>query len=369
MEIPAGCNPDCSGCRHRGWPEAESLAQKQAYLARALAPFADVLEPVRSPPPGLRLGYRQRVTLAAGPGPDGCWTFGLTRRRRGEPDRLVPIPDCPVHSPRIAALLGLLAARLPPPDELRLAALHVAGGQASLVVKSPPRPTPWAADLAAPLKALGIDGLWVNFHPAAGRRLFAKRGWHLLAGEARSRDPAGLLHGPGAFQQLQPGLYAEAIAEARGFLAPALGDRVLDLCSGIGGTLRAWTDTGADVLGVELAAGAVECARLNAPHATVLAGTCEQRLPQVRAWWPAGDGRRLLFANPPRSGLEPGVVEALAEDLRPEALAYLSCSAGTLARDLGLLVAAGYRVRRLLPWDFFPQTHHVEVLALADRRD
>ena len=50
---------------------------------------------------------------------------------------------------------------------------------------------------------------------------------------------------------------------------------------------------------------------------------------------------------------------------RPVRMAYLSCSAGTLARDLDLLGTAGYRIDAILPFDFFPQTHHVETLALA----
>jgi tRNA/tmRNA/rRNA uracil-C5-methylase (TrmA/RlmC/RlmD family) len=45
-------------------------------------------------------------------------------------------------------------------------------------------------------------------------------------------------------------------------------------------------------------------------------------------------------------------------------IAYLSCSAGTLARDLAGLESAGYVVCSLHPFDFFPLTHHVECLAL-----
>jgi len=74
----------------------------------------------------------------------------------------------------------------------------------------------------------------------------------------------------------------------------------------------------------------------------------------------------VAYVNPPRSGLEEVVVAALAGELRPRRLAYLSCSAGTLARDLALFVGAGYRVSRIHPYDFFPLTHHVEALALLE---
>ena len=53
-----------------------------------------------------------------------------------------------------------------------------------------------------------------------------------------------------------------------------------------------------------------------------------------------------------------------AMEFRPERMAYLSCSAGTLSRDLAALTAAGYTVEALTPYDFFPQTRHVEILAL-----
>ena len=108
----------------------------------------------------------------------------------------------------------------------------------------------------------------------------------------------------------------------------------------------------------------MDLACINAPGASVLRGTCVQRLTQVRDWWREQPGNVVAYVNPPRSGLEFDVTRALAAELRPSRIAYLSCSAGTLARDLGDLEAAGYRVCRITPYDFFPMTHHVEALAL-----
>ncbi len=102
----------------------------------------------------------------------------------------------------------------------------------------------------------------------------------------------------------------------------------------------------------------------------MLRGTCGQRLPQVREWWgAAGSGARVCYVNPPRSGLEADVLDAIANELRPDRLAYLSCSAGTLGRDLTALEHAGYAVDAIVPFDFFPGTHHVECLALVARQD
>ncbi len=337
-----------------------SVAQKQAYLQRVLQCWGHVLQPARSAGAGHRYGYRDRVTLNARWDAAAGWRFGMMRR-----DELIPIHDCPVHSARVNRLVALLRTTLPPHAKLPLAYLHVAGGQATLIVKARSFDSTDLDALRAGLPATGIEGLWVHCHAAAGRKLFARSGWHLDWGAPTSLDAAGLVHGPAAFQQLLPDLHAQAVALASDHLEPAPGVAVLDLYCGIGSTLRRWLSAGASGLGVELAGGAVDCARSNAPGAVVLRGTCAQRLPQVREWWHDGKHRRrVCYVNPPRSGLEPPLLEALARDLRPDRLAYLSCSAGTLARDLAGFEAAGYEVRSLVPFDFFPGTHHVECLAL-----
>ena len=362
--LPDGCEPTCHGCRHRQLEPSASLAQKSAYLRRVLQPWADRIGTIVGPPPEQRLGYRDRVTLTARWDPQAGWRFGLVRR-----DELIAIHDCPVHTPRVRALVQLLAARLPPASRLPLAYLHVCGAQATLIVKAHVVPPDALADVLPGLPATGLEGLWLHRHPAAGRRLFARSGWQLAWGAARSRDVHGLLHGPTAFAQALPGLHAAAIGGARDHLRPAPGVSVLDLYCGHGASLREWTAAGAAALGVELSGEAVELAGANAPRAGILRGTCVQRLPQVRTWWAAQAGRRVAYVNPPRSGLESEVVAALGQELRPERLAYLSCSAGTLARDLAMLHGAGYEVASIQPYDFFPLTHHVEAQALLDLRE
>jgi 23S rRNA (uracil1939-C5)-methyltransferase len=54
---------------------------------------------------------------------------------------------------------------------------------------------------------------------------------------------------------------------------------------------------------------------------------------------------------------------------KPLRIAYLSCSAGTFSKDLAVLNKGEFRVERLIPFDFFPGTHHIEVLALLSRQN
>jgi tRNA/tmRNA/rRNA uracil-C5-methylase (TrmA/RlmC/RlmD family) len=359
--LPAGCVGACPGCRHRDRSARASAGQKTAWLRRSLAPWESALAGLRQPEGSRRLGYRDKVSLHAGYGARG-WDFGLLRR-----DELVPIPDCPVHSERVNAVLRLLGRALPPPPRFPLAFVTLSGAQATLVLKGAAEPDRQWLDpaLRRDLSATGLEGLWLNLHPSAGRRLYAKRGWRLLWGTGRSRDAHGCVYGPAAFQQLLPELYARSLQQAADHLDPGPHGAVVDLYCGIGVSLRRWLAAGAPALGVELGGDALDCARLNAPGAQLLRGACAQRLPQVERWLAErGDAGRLLYANPPRTGLEPAVRQWISGPGRPRRIAYLSCSSGTLGRDLAELCTAGYRVQRIQPYDFFPLTHHVETLAL-----
>lgn len=360
MSLPAGCEPRCRGCAHRGLDAAASAAQKRDWLMRALAPWADRLTELHAPLPEERWHYRDKVCLATAW--DGTrWQFGLR-----VDEEVLAIPACPVHSARVNAAIALLAPVLPPADVFPLHYHAQSGAQLALVLKSRTAPPlDWlTSSLCSALRDIGIEGLWLHWHGGVGRRVFAKNTWELVFGAPRSRDATGFIHGPAAFQQLIPRLHRLALDEAESWLAPRIGDGVLDLYCGTGSTLRRWLARGARCVGVELSGEAIACAALNAPGALLLRGTCETRLPQLRAWAAAQGGEVCVYANPPRTGLEEAVLRWIAGELRPRRMAYLSCSAGTLRRDLEALQAAGLQVARLSPYDFFPQTHHVETLAL-----
>ncbi|MCX7802682.1 MAG: RsmD family RNA methyltransferase [Meiothermus ruber] len=71
----------------------------------------------------------------------------------------------------------------------------------------------------------------------------------------------------------------------------------------------------------------------------------------------------LVMVDPPRAGLAPEVLAGLLEK-KPRQILYIACDPATWARDIGRLVQGGYRLRFARPYDFYPFTHHVEVLSL-----
>ena len=147
----------------------------------------------------------------------------------------------------------------------------------------------------------------------------------------------------------------------RAFAVAALGstaDRLVwDLYAGIGETTAALAKAGARVESVESDGRAVAEAEARGPAARRLTGRVEDVLGRLAS-------PDLVVTNPPRVGMEPQVPAEL-ERRRPERIVYISCDAATLARDLSRLTA--YRIGALRAFDLFPQTAHVETVAVLER--
>ncbi|MCB9730009.1 MAG: class I SAM-dependent RNA methyltransferase [Deltaproteobacteria bacterium] len=145
--------------------------------------------------------------------------------------------------------------------------------------------------------------------------------------------------------------------------------RLLDLYAGTGTIGLALAPLCREVIGIELVADAVENARANArangiTNARFVCGDVSEALGAEGLDQPGAAD--LVVVDPPRAGLMGGAVEALTRIAAPR-LVYVSCNPASLARDLGPLRAAGFRLRSVQPVDMFPQTAHVENVALLER--
>jgi tRNA/tmRNA/rRNA uracil-C5-methylase (TrmA/RlmC/RlmD family) len=357
------CHENCPGCAHRKMTLQQSLDLKMQWLNKILSIWSDRLDTIRSMTPTLCWQYRNRVCLHA-QWNFSRWKIGLMRR-----DEVVDLRDCPVHSPLVQKAVHIFSNCLPSDRDFPLVFYAQSGTQVTLVVKQKTMPDlTWLDDnLMVQLKSAGIAGLWLHMNPGAGKNVFAKNIWHLLWGVPRSRDSNGLIYGPRSFQQVAPSLYQHSLGLAEKFLSPESHDLVIDLYCGRGAGLVRWSAKTNRVMGVELDGEAFACARVNAPSVFVLRGKCKDRVPQLIEWvrtLTPETARRLIYLNPPRTGLEPEILDWLAKDYQPDCMAYLSCSAGTLRRDMEHLEKSGYDIIRITPYDFFPHTHHVECLAL-----
>jgi 23S rRNA (uracil1939-C5)-methyltransferase len=146
-------------------------------------------------------------------------------------------------------------------------------------------------------------------------------------------------------------------------LAPSGKETLLDLYCGVGLFGLALYDSVARVIGVEADRSAVADFEHNARglhHVELIEGKAQAVLTGMKS--PVD----LLLLDPPRAGAGPKVTGEIAR-LGPRRIAYVSCDPATLARDARHLVAAGYQLECVQPIDLFPQTYHVESVALFVR--
>jgi len=159
----------------------------------------------------------------------------------------------------------------------------------------------------------------------------------------------------------QAGVLVNLVQEAAG---AGPDDTVVDLYCGVGTFTLALAERAGRVIGVESNPPAIADARWNAtglPHVTFGASQAGEAIPSLDVRSP------IVVLDPPRSGLEEGAAAALM-NLEPRRIVYVSCDPASLARDVKLLGEHGYRLGAVQPVDMFPQTCHVECVAVLDRQ-
>jgi len=172
---------------------------------------------------------------------------------------------------------------------------------------------------------------------------------------------------PHSFYQVNSGA-AEIIYEKVRELAALTGvERVIDVYCGIGGISIFLAPQAREVVGIEFVEAAVadatENAALNrASNCRFEAGDAVHLIDEIGA----DGGADLIVLNPPRKGCEEKVLQSVAA-IKPARIIYVSCSPETLSRDLDILSRLGYRTLQVHPVDMFPQTIHVEDVALLER--
>ncbi|MGH7554958.1 MAG: class I SAM-dependent RNA methyltransferase, partial [Longimicrobiales bacterium] len=344
----------CGGCTLEHLEYGAQLLAKSRIVADALARIGglDVAGPPVEPSPR-EFRYRNRVSftlLRLGGGRVVAGFHELERK-----SRILDITGaCLLPEPVVAeawdglrANWGADASRLPAGARLRITVRSGAEGRAAVLVeggRGPGRPQ----ELLERVRL--IASIWQRESPA-GAALH-------LAGDVTIRetwadeeiDLAGAVF-------LQVNREAAALLEDHVLALAGRVDglKVVDAYCGVGLHARRLARAGARVIGIERETEAVREARRSSDSgAEFLEGDVERWLPTVL---PAD----LVVLNPPRSGLEAKVCDALVEQ-PPARMIYVSCDPATLARDLARLKPA-LQLRSLRGFDLFPQTAHVETVA------
>ncbi len=142
-------------------------------------------------------------------------------------------------------------------------------------------------------------------------------------------------------------------------------DILLDAYCGSGGLSLPFAQNVKEVIGIESFAPAIDDAKENArlnhlDNCEFLVGYAEKVLPKLDQPF------NKVIVDPPRSGLKGEAIKAITT-AKPGKIAYVSCNPATLSRDLAIFAQEGYKPKIIQPLDMFPQTGHVECVALMSR--
>ena len=386
IEAPCPYFGRCGGCRlqHMAYPAQLAFKQKQV---------ADCLERIGG------LGAFEQRPIVAAPAPFGYrnkMEFTVTRAAPGAPltvglheaeryDAVLDVTRCLLQSDHMNELLDEarafvaqhgLSAYDQDSGEGLLRFLVLREGRrtgelmANVVTSSPA--VSELAPLAPRLRARvpGTSSVVMNVNPKKASVAVGVEE-HLLGGRDHIREVLGDV----TFQVSAGSFFQTNTAQAERLFAivldaAALGeaDTAIDLYSGTGAISLLLARRCRWVYGIELAAAAVADANRNAAangivNCTFVEGEVRFVLPSLIARGVRAD---VVVADPPRAGFHPKALRALVA-LGAGRIVYVSCNPGTLARDLGELARAGYRLEWVQPVDMFPHTPHIEVVARLAR--
>ncbi len=321
--------------------------------------------------------YRNKLEYSFGTGPGGELVCGF--HAPGRFDEIVAVGDCRLASERSNAAREQVLAwcrergleawdRRTQRGLLRNLVVREGRRTGQLQVRLVTTPTSLDADDL--IDAVDADGLLWTQTEGLGESTQGGA-TSLLAGAPRLAEELGDLRleiSPEAFFQTNTEM-AEVLYGAAAELAGLRGhERVFDLYCGIGTIALTLAARAREVIGVEIVeqavADAIHNARLNeVVNASFFAGDIRLALRELveRAGRPD-----VCVIDPPRAGLSQKVVRRVIE-ASPKRIVYVSCNPTTLAPNAAQLVEAGWRLQRVRPVDMFPQTPHIECVALLDR--
>lgn len=346
----------CGGCDFMHLDLPAQQRAKQSMLADALqrtAGLPDAAKRITWVPCKQALGYRTRVRLHVGK--DGRVGYVSARSTR-----LVPIARCIVASTRLNALIEGLSV-LPAPQAKKLSfceqlELRESAESEAIAVRLTPRK-------GVKLRA----DVYTELFPAGTVIVIAETPEdkeHSLPVKVTER--VTLQIPLGAFAQVNPTINRELVAGVVAGATLRQHKTFLDAYAGAGNFALPLLTEGLTGEAIDETESAILAARRVA-----------RQLGLPLTGFSIGDSKRLLelfvknrrqfdyvVLDPPRKGSKDILSQVLK--LKPRTVALIGCDPVSLARDLGQLVAAGATLESLTVYDMFPQTHHLETLALVD---
>lgn len=365
----------CGGCQLQHLSPEKQLYFKQQNLLSLLkrqqeVDVGKVLEPIVSSP----YGYRSRVRL----GVDAQQRLAF---REQHSDKLVPIGECSVLQPSLAAVLPQLQAwldSLPPKSgvsHIELVAGYELSGEVvtGVIIRHvKPLSDAFKQAVSAVTTPQGVFKCWFQSQKNGALQdltgaIVDPRMYFVLGEDSSLQKPIRLGFHPQDFTQVNSQVNPLMVTQALSWLELSSSDRVVDLFCGIGNFTLPMALSASKVIGIEgvesmVVRGQENGAQNDLQNSTFLALDLNS---QALGALMRRERVNKLLLDPPRAGAK-FVCEQMAES-GVERLVYVSCNPASFARDAAILVGVGYKLTELRVLDMFPQTAHMETMALFVR--
>ncbi|MEI8012807.1 MAG: hypothetical protein WCI27_10095 [Candidatus Omnitrophota bacterium] len=338
-QVPCAVFGRCGGCQYHHLSYADELSLKEAQLKNILGSgvtgWDGILQPVFPSP---RIShYRNRLDLKLTHRRNGDVHMGFSPVERGP---VIEIDTCPIAMAPIADYIPRLRAEAAAkiPQDYRMANLTVRCGDEGRVR--------WGGIGRRSLRLEARDYFYTDI---LGRRISYSLDTFFQAN-------LSILPGLIDFLRQQDIWSKEAL--------------FLDLYGGVGLFGLCVNDLVSGVVNIEENVHAVRLAQFNIAandlgNVDVKEGRVEAILPEVLNGALSSDN--VVMVDPPRAGLSAEALVLLNGLKRVKYLVYLSCDPASFALNLQALAAGGWQVIRIRPFDFFPRTRHLEILAIFKR--
>jgi 23S rRNA (uracil1939-C5)-methyltransferase len=355
----------CGGCQLQYVATEQQLALKQQAVDQLLRHHTGLEQlPWQAPLESTGQGYRRKARI-------GVWFDKKTQQftvgfRKANDKTITAVEHCLVLSPALDKVFTVLQQQLPKLQQ-GSAITHVeavdADGRVYLIVRHI-RPLS-QSDQQALIQAWP-EARWIG---EAQPELY--QAWQAGTAEPYYELPAlglKLQFSAADFIQVNQGINQQMVQQALDWLNPQPDDQILELYSGIGNFSLALAQRAKWVHGLEGVTTMVQRAEANAAlnqlH-NLSFSQADLHLTWPKADWNTAKYQKVLL-DPARAGAV-GAVEQIAS-LSPAQILYVSCNPLTFARDAKVLLACGYQLDKISVMDMFPQTSHLELMALFHRR-
>lgn len=358
----------CPGAPWQGLPYESQLTHKQEQVGEALRRIGDLdgFELEEIVPADEQWRYRNKLEYSFGES-DGEATLGF--HARGRWDLIVDIDDC-----QLASEAGN-AARNAVRDWARLESVAAydrrskEGILRNLVVREGRRTGQIQTRLVTSASRLPRPP--VDLHTAIEGDSGGTAGPTGALGEERLREELcglKLEMSYGAFFQTNTEMAERLYAVVAEFAGLSGSERVFDLYCGIGTIGLTMAAQAGEVWGLEIVPEAIADAERNAKrnkieNAQYVAANARTG---IRSLVERAGSPDVVVIDPPRAGLSQKIVRRVLE-CEAQKIVYVSCNPTTLAPNAAQLTEAGYRLKRVRPVDMFPQTPHIECVALFEK--